>query len=194
MTYDGCCSVVGYPGPLWNELGKPFWRLRNSSRKSGLSPSGARRRGGSVALTRKAECAFPARACGICRARTRRRRGQTEHFRDLYGIRPGSGSALTWDFDDVADELAESSIDFSFRIPGHAVAVHAEHAGHQGRHFMLCSRTRNEPMNSDTSVRFSSPYTISVLAVADKRWTRWLPKRAGVISTTVGMGSHSLPS
>ena len=30
-TYDGC--LVGYPGPLWNELEERFGRLRNSSRK-----------------------------------------------------------------------------------------------------------------------------------------------------------------
>ena len=30
-TYAGC--LVGYPGPLWNELEERFGRLRNSSRK-----------------------------------------------------------------------------------------------------------------------------------------------------------------
>ena len=81
-TYDGC--LVGYPGPLWNELEERFGRLRNSSRK--IRDFRRLVLGGVVGQGDKFEIWDQAR------------------FKAL----------LSQDFDDVADELAESGIDFSF--------------------------------------------------------------------------------
>ena len=110
-TYDGC--LVGYPGPLWNELEERFGRLRNSSRKI----RDFRR----LVLGGAEDQSFDAQG------RIRLSRAHMEYDglgHDAVVVGQGDKfeiwdqarfkALLSQDFDDVADELAESGIDFSF--------------------------------------------------------------------------------
>ncbi len=110
-TYDGC--LVGYPEPLWEELEEKFSRLRNSSRKirdfrrlvlggaevQTLDPQGR------IRLSRAhMEYAGLDREVVVL--------GQINKFEIWDQAR--FKALLTQNFDDVADELADSGIDFSF--------------------------------------------------------------------------------
>ena len=110
-TYDGC--LVGYPAPLWNELEERFGRLRNSSRKI----RDFRR----LVLGGAEDQSFDAQG------RIRLSRAHVEYAgleHDAVVVGQGDKFEI-WDqarfkallsqaCDDVADELAESGIDFSF--------------------------------------------------------------------------------
>lgn len=110
-TYDGC--LVGYPAPLWQELEERFSRLRNSSRKlrdfRRLVLGGAEDQlldaQGRLRLSRP-----HMEYAGIDREAVVVGQGETFEIWDQGRFR----SLLAQDFDDVADELAESGIDFSF--------------------------------------------------------------------------------
>ena len=110
-TYDGC--LVGHPSPLWNELEERFGRLRNSSRKI----RDFRR----LVLGGAEDQSFDAQG------RIRLSRAHVEYAgleHDAVVVGQGDKfeiwdqarfkALLSQDFDDVADELAESGIDFSF--------------------------------------------------------------------------------
>lgn len=109
-TFDGC--LVGYPAPLWQELEERFSRLRNSSRK--LRDFRRLVLGGAEDQILDAQ------------GRLRLSRPHMEYAGLDHDVVVGQGetfeiwdqarfkSLLTQDFDDVADELAESGIDFSF--------------------------------------------------------------------------------
>ena len=110
-TYDGC--LVGYPGPLWSELEERFARLRNSSRKirdfRRLVLGGAEDQSldaqGRLRLSRAhMEYAGLEHDAVVV--------GQGDKFEIWDQAR--FKALLSQDFDDVADELAESGIDFSF--------------------------------------------------------------------------------
>ena len=110
-TYDGC--LVGYPGPLWSELEERFARLRNSSRKirdfRRLVLGGAEDQSldaqGRLRLSRAhMEYAGLEHDAVVV--------GQGDKFEIWDQAR--FKALLAQDFDDVADELAESGIDFSF--------------------------------------------------------------------------------
>ena len=109
-TYDGC--LVGYPEPLWNEFEERFLRLRNSSRKV----RDFRR----LVLGGAEEQVFDAQG------RIRLSRVHMDYAGlDHDAVVVGQGDRFEiWDqarfkalveqdFGDVADELAESGIDFS---------------------------------------------------------------------------------
>ena len=110
-TYDGC--LVGYPEQLWEELEEKFSRLRNSSRKiidfrrlvlggaevQTLDPHGR------IRLSRAhMEYAGLDREVIVL--------GQIDKF-EIWD-QAKFKALLTQNFDDVADELADSGIDFSF--------------------------------------------------------------------------------
>ena len=110
-TYDDC--LVGYPEPLWEELEQKFSRLRNSSRKirdfRRLVLGSAERQEpdaqGRIRLSRAhMEYAGLEREVILL--------GQTDRFEIWDQNR--FKALLQQNFDDVADELAESGIDFSF--------------------------------------------------------------------------------
>lgn len=110
-TFDGC--LVGYPAPLWQELEERFSRLRNSSRKlrdfRRLVLGGAEDQildaQGRLRLSRP-----HMEYAGLDHDVVVVGQGETFEIWDQTRFK----SLLTQDFDDVADELAESGIDFSF--------------------------------------------------------------------------------
>lgn len=110
-TYDGC--LVGYPAPLWQELEARFSRLRNSSRKlrdfRRLVLGGAEDQAvdgqGRLRLSR-AHMDY----AGLDHDAVVVGQGETFEIWDQGRFK----ALLAQDFDDVADELAESGIDFSF--------------------------------------------------------------------------------
>lgn len=110
-TYDGC--LVGYPEELWLELEEKFARLRNSSRKirdfRRLVLGGAEEQildsQGRVRLSR-AHMEY----AGIDHDVIVLGQGDRFEIWDQTQFK----AVLEQDFDDVAGELAESGIDFSF--------------------------------------------------------------------------------
>lgn len=110
-TFDGC--LVGYPAPLWQELEERFSRLRNSSRKlrdfRRLVLGGAEDQildaQGRLRLSRP-----HMEYAGLDHDVVVVGQGETFEIWDQARFK----SLLTQDFGDVADELAESGIDFSF--------------------------------------------------------------------------------
>ena len=110
-TYDGC--LVGYPTPLWRELEARFSRLRNSSRKlrdfRRLVLGGAEEQAvdaqGRLRLSR-AHMDY----AGLDHDAVVVGQGETFEIWDQGRFK----ALLAQNFDDVADELAESGIDFSF--------------------------------------------------------------------------------
>ncbi len=110
-TYDGC--LVGYPELLWGELEKKFSQLKNSSRKirdfRRLVLGGAEIQvldpHGRIRLSRAhMEYAGLAREVVVL--------GQIDKF-EIWD-QAKFKALLTQNFDDVADELADSGIDFAF--------------------------------------------------------------------------------
>lgn len=110
-TFDGC--LVGYPASLWQELEERFSRLRNSSRKlrdfRRLVLGGAEDQildaQGRLRLSRP-----HMEYAGLDHDVVVVGQGETFEIWDQARFK----SLLAQDFDDVADELAESGIDFSF--------------------------------------------------------------------------------
>ena len=110
-TYDGC--LAGYPEPLWNELEERFLRLRNAPRKvrdfRRLVLGGAEMQlfdaQGRIRLSRvHMEYAGLTHDAVVV--------GQGDRFEIWDQAR--FKALIEQDFGDVADELAESGIDFSF--------------------------------------------------------------------------------
>ncbi|MEG1609902.1 MAG: division/cell wall cluster transcriptional repressor MraZ [Bilophila sp.] len=110
-TFDGC--IVGYPQPQWLELEEKFSRLRNSSRKirdfRRLVLGGAQEQTldpqGRVRLSR-AHMEY----AGLDHEIIVLGQGSTFEIWDQATFK----TLLDQNFDDVADELADSGIDFSF--------------------------------------------------------------------------------
>ena len=109
-TYDGC--LVGYPEPLWAELEERFLRLRNGSRKlrdfRRLVLGGAETQvfdaQGRIRLSREhMEYAGLEHDAVVV--------GQGDRF-ELWD-QARFKALIAQNFDDVADDLAESGIDFS---------------------------------------------------------------------------------
>ncbi len=110
-TYDDC--LVAYPEALWLELEEKFARLRNSSRKlrdfRRLVLGGAEEQlpdaQGRIRLSRAHQ-----EYAGISREVVILGQGDRFEIWDQARFK----AVLEQDFDDVAEELAESGIDFSF--------------------------------------------------------------------------------
>lgn len=110
-TYDGC--IVGYPYALWLELEEKFSRLRNSSRKirdfRRLVLGGAEEQQldqqGRVRLSRAHR-----EYAGLEHEVIMLGQGDKFEIWDQATFK----ALLDQNFDDVADELADSGIDFSF--------------------------------------------------------------------------------
>ena len=110
-TYDQC--LVGYPEPQWEELEEKFSRLRNSSRKM---------RDFRRLILGNAEVQIPDAQGRIRLSRAHMDYaglesdvivlGQIDRFEIWDQTR--FKALLQQNFDDVADELADSGIDFSF--------------------------------------------------------------------------------
>lgn len=108
-TYDNC--IVGYPEPQWQEIEEKFSKLRNSSRKirdfRRLFLGGAEKQTldvqGRVRISR-AHIEYAKLDHEIVVL------GQGEHFEIWDQSR--FKALLEQNFDDVADELVESGIDF----------------------------------------------------------------------------------
>ena len=112
-TYDGC--LVGYPAPLWNELEERWPSPEQFGGKSGTF---------AVWCSAARDQSFDAQG------RIRLSRAHVEYAgleHDAVVVGQGDKfeiwdqarfkALLSQDFDDVADELAESGIDFSFKNP-----------------------------------------------------------------------------
>lgn len=110
-TYDGC--IVGYPQPLWLDMEEKFSRLRNSSRKlrdfRRLVLGGAEEQEldqqGRVRLSRA-----HMKYAGLDHEVIVLGQGDKFEIWDQVTFK----ALLDQNFDDVADELADSGIDFSF--------------------------------------------------------------------------------
>lgn len=110
-SFDGC--VVGYPYPDWEEFEEKFARLRNPSRK--------------MRDFRRLVIGGAEEMVADPQGRVRISRDHMEYAglsKDVVLVGQGSrfeiwdqarfDALMNQDFDDVADELAESGIDFSF--------------------------------------------------------------------------------